>query len=87
MSLLARLRFGLLERADTVSHWVGLPADWLCDRLDLAYGVTKDELRRTGPKLPSRCPHVTYYSGVSDVTCGCGAPVVVNQTAATGGTA
>jgi hypothetical protein len=31
---------------DTFWHSLGLPGGWICDRYDLALGLTRDELRR-----------------------------------------
>jgi hypothetical protein len=41
------VRLRVLEAADTVAHKLRVPGRaWLCDRLDLAYGLTPEEIRR-----------------------------------------
>lgn len=43
---LVKLR--ILEALDSAAHALRLPGcGWLCDRLDLAYGLTWSEIRRT----------------------------------------
>ena len=71
----------------TVARWyhrLHLLPGWalnpICDRYDLALGITRDELRRTSPVI---CPHITSYSGITNVTCGCGGRVVTSTTSST----
>jgi hypothetical protein len=40
----------LWEVIDTMPHKLKCPIPWVCDRYDLALGITRDELRQHKPR-------------------------------------